>query len=263
MAPSQKARIEALTMHGRAGPVPKTWWNPPSPSLPGPEREVAKPFLQSVPKAIQILVAHNSLMFREGLQKLLESESGLRVVGHSSNCADTLMLAARLKPHVLLIDPETPDLDDFIQPRDAAARVIMLADSLERGQIAKAIRLRARGLVLKNSGTQVLVAAVRAVMAGQQWMAREVIPDLGKALRNLQSANRNDGHTGKFGLTARELQIVAAILSGCTNKDIADRLALSPQTVKHHLANIFDKLGVSSRLELALHAAHHRLIEQR
>jgi DNA-binding NarL/FixJ family response regulator len=91
---------------------------------------------------------------------------------------------------------------------------------------------------------------------------REVVPDLGKALRNLQSANGDESDDGKFGLTARELQIVAAILSGCTNKDIADRLALSPQTVKHHLANIFDKLGVSSRLELALHAVHHRLIDQ-
>jgi DNA-binding NarL/FixJ family response regulator len=91
-------------------------------------------------------------------------------------------------------------------------------------------------------------------------MECKAVPDLGRALRSVRDSN-GETQNRRFGLTACELQIVAAILSGCTNKDIAENLVLSEQTLKHHLVNIFDKLGVSSRLELALHAAQHRLVD--
>ena len=96
-------------------------------------------------------------------------------------------------------------------------------------------------------------------MAGQYWVGREQVSDLVAALRGLTNGGEPVGSPQSFGLTERELEIIATIVAGHANKDIAEKLAISEKTVKHHLTNIFDKLGVSNRLELALFALHHRL----
>jgi DNA-binding NarL/FixJ family response regulator len=95
-------------------------------------------------------------------------------------------------------------------------------------------------------------------MAGQYWIGRESVSDLVRALRSV--APTENGVRGKdYGLTTRELEIVTLVVAGYSNPDIAQRCSISEQTVKHHISNIFDKLGVSNRLELALFAVNHRL----
>ena len=118
----------------------------------------------------------------------------------------------------------------------------------------------ARGVVLKESATSMLLKAIRIVMDGGYWVGRESVSDLLQALYSLGPVPERPEALPAFSLTPREIQIVGLILAAAGNKKIADTLNISEKTVKHHLTNIFEKLGVSNRLELALFAAQHNLL---
>ncbi len=106
--------------------------------------------------------------------------------------------------------------------------------------------------MLRDAPTQAVIKSIRAVMAGEYWIARENISDLVHVLRASQKRAPKEKKQRNRRLTARELEVVSAVVAGYTNKDIAQKFSLSEDTVKHHLTNIFDKLGVSNRLELAI-----------
>ena len=120
------------------------------------------------------------------------------------------------------------------------------------------MRLGARGVVTRDTTTTLIFKSIRTVMAGQYWIGREAISDL--IGRLLPQASHSPATEPRFGLTQRELQVVAAVVAGYANKEIADRLSLSEHTVKHHLSSVFSKLGVANRLEVALFAMNHQLI---
>jgi DNA-binding NarL/FixJ family response regulator len=141
----------------------------------------------------------------------------------------------------------------------ANARTILLVAEIDRADTIRALQLGARGIVLKEVATQLLFKAIRSVAAGQYWVGRDTVSDLVETLSRLQSATALAGGN-KFGLTRRELDALALVVAGFTNKDIAAKLGISEDTVKHHLTNLFDKTGVSNRLELALFAIHHHLV---
>jgi DNA-binding NarL/FixJ family response regulator len=101
--------------------------------------------------------------------------------------------------------------------------------------------------------------AIRTVMAGEYWVGREPVSNLVQYLRTLVQTTAQEAKQRKFGLTPRELEIVSAVVAGFANKEIAEHFKISEDTVKHHLSNIFDKLGVSTRLELALFAVNQSL----
>ena len=216
--------------------------------------------------AIRILIADDHAIFRDGLRKLLEAEPGFTVVGEAADGSEAVMLAVRLQPDILLLDlamPRTPGLDALPELASACPnlRTILLTAAIERPQVAKALQLGARGVVMKESATQLLLKCIRTVMKGEYWVGREGVTDLVQYLREGARDTRQKEPLRKdFGLTAREMEIVAAIVGGYTNRDIAQKFSISEDTVKHHLTNVFDKLGVSNRLELALFAVHHRLV---
>jgi two-component system nitrate/nitrite response regulator NarL len=215
---------------------------------------------------IRILIADDHPIFRDGLRRLLEAEPGLKVVGEACDGAEAVKLAGELSPDVLLLDlamPRMPGLDALRELASASApvRTILLTAAIEKRQIVEALQLGARGVVLKESATELLLKCIHCVMDGQYWVGRESVSNIVKMLRDLMPPAGEETRKKKFGLTARELEIVAVIVAGYTNKDIAQRFSISEQTVKHHLSNIFDKLGVSNRLELALFAVNHQLIE--
>ena len=137
------------------------------------------------------------------------------------------------------------------------ARVIDSA--IERIQIVQALQLGARGVVMKEAATQLLMKAIRTVMAGEYWIGREAVGDIVEFMRLNASGDRPPKN---FGLTKREMDILTTIVAGLSNKEIARKFALSEDTVKHHLTNIFDKVGVGSRLELALFAINNRITDQ-
>ena len=213
---------------------------------------------------IRILIADDHPIFRDGLRKLLEAESGFEVVGEAADGEEAVNLARRLKPDILLLDlamPRYTGLDALKGLTELpSVRTIVLTAALEKEEVLEVLQLGARGVVLKESTTQVLLKSVHGVMAGQYWVGRDSVASLVQALRDLTPSRSGDTKPKNFGLTPRELEIVAAIVAGYTNKDIAEKFSLSAQTVKHHLTNIFDKLGVSNRLELALFATSHRLV---
>ena len=140
-----------------------------------------------------------------------------------------------------------------------AVRVIILAGAIEKNQIVEALQLGARGVVLKDAATRVLFEAINAVMAGEYWVGRERVSNLLQYLRKLVQSSGEETRRKKFGLTPRELKVVSAVVAGFTNKQIAEHLDISEDTVKHHVAKAFDKTGVSSRLELALFAVNHSM----
>jgi DNA-binding NarL/FixJ family response regulator len=214
---------------------------------------------------IRILIADDHAIFRDGLKKLLESEPDFTVVGEAGDGAEAIKLAQKLKPDILLLDLAMPRMPGMLALREltttaAPVRTIVLSAAVGKEQIVEALQLGARGVVLKESATQQLLKSMRTVMAGEYWVGRESVSDLVQYLR-VASGVAPPAQRKNFGLTRRELEIVGTIVAGYTNKDIAQKYAISEDTVKHHLTNIFDKLGVSTRLELALFAINHNLAE--
>ena len=215
---------------------------------------------------IRIVIADDHPIFRDGLRRLLEADPGLTVVGEAADGIEALKLALKLKPDVLLLDlamPRQTGLDTLPELAHSCpnVRTIVLTAAVEKPEVVRALQLGARGVVMKESATELLLRSIRAVMKGEFWVGRGSVSDLVQFLREgargprLKEPLRKD-----FGLTPRELEVIAAIVAGYTNRDMAQRFSLSEDTVKHHLTNIFDKLGVSNRLELALFAVHHQLV---
>src|SRR6266699_1611468 len=217
---------------------------------------------------VRIVIADDHPIFRDGLRRLLEAEPDLKVLGEASDGAEAVRLARQLKPDILLLDlamPKHPGLEALRDLSTGAGtnatpvRVILLTAAAEKSQIVEALQLGARGVVLKDSATQLLLKAIHTVMAGEYWVGRESVSNLVQYLRSLVQSSGEEARQKKFGLTPRELEIVSTVVAGYSNKEIAEYCKISEDTVKHHLSNIFDKLGVSTRLELALFAVNQSL----
>lgn len=215
-------------------------------------------------KQIRIVIADDHPIVRDGLRRLLETEKDFAVVGQAADGREAIRLVQQLRPDILLLDLAMPRLPGLEVLRELSStslqvRTILLTAAVEKEQIVEALQIGARGVVSKEAATELLFKAIRTVVGGQYWVGREEVSDLVAALRGLLPTGA-DERQKSFGLTRRELEIVAAIVEGCTNRDIALKFTLSEDTVKHHLTHIFDKLGVSNRLELAMFAVNHRLI---
>lgn len=216
-------------------------------------------------QTIRIVIADDHPIFRDGLRRLLEAEPGLKVIGEAADGSDAVKLARQLKPDVMLLDlamPRQPGLEalrDLSTGGANGVKVILLTAAAEKHQIVEALQLGARGVVLKDSATQLLLKSIHTVMAGEYWVGREAVSNLVQYLRMQMQASNEESRQKKFGLTPRELEIVSAVVAGYSNKEIAEYFKISEDTVKHHLSNIFDKLGVSTRLELALFAVNQGL----
>ncbi len=215
---------------------------------------------------IRILIADDHHMVRQGLRVLLETQPDFRVVGEAADGEQAVQLTRRLQPDILLLDVAMPERDglDALQELARATspvRTILLTAAIEKQQILEALQLGACGIVLKESATELLFKCIRTVMAGQQWVGRETVSDLLQHLRERVSPPGAEPRKKKLSLTQRELDIVAKVVAGSTNKEIAQAFSISEETVKHHLTSIFDKTGVSNRLELALFALRQGLVK--
>jgi DNA-binding NarL/FixJ family response regulator len=217
------------------------------------------------PPAIRIVIADDQVLFCEGLRRLLDAEADFSVVATCGDGAEATRHVLDLRPDVLLLDlamPHTGGLEALqaLAERGGDVRTIVLTADIDSDEMLRAIQLGARGVLLKDAAPQLLFKCVRAVMQGDYWVGREQFAGIARRLHTLE---QQDQAPPASTLSDRELAIVAAVLEGASNKDIGAQFSISVQTVKNHLSHIFDKLGVSSRLELALYAGHHHLLDGR
>jgi len=211
------------------------------------------------PKAIRILIADAQPIFCQGLRKVIGTQADLSVVGDTSDGAEALKLVREHAPNILLLDAAIAGLAALRVLRDVqssapSVRTIFLAAEADTPETVEALKLGARGVMRKDSPADLLLKAIRCVNAGQHWVRRDKMRDVLQSLGKETSPWINGPLGRNLHVTSREIQIISAILHGGSNKDIAKQLGLSEDTVKHHLTHIFDKLGVCTRLELALFA---------
>ena len=196
---------------------------------------------------------------------MLEGEPDFQVVGEAGTPAEASAMTLECKPDLLLLDVamgRASGLDVLEGLRDVPAqRSLLLAEDIERADVLRALQLGARGVVLKGVATDLLFKAVRSVTKGEYWISRDMVAELVQMLARAPKTRTDPPPSQTFVLTDRERGIVKVIIAGYTNREIARTFGLSEDTVKHHLTNIFDKTGASTRLELALFALHHRLVE--
>ena len=218
-------------------------------------------------RRVRIVLADDHQMFRDALRRLLDAEPDLVVVGEAGDGEEAVVLTMQYEPDILLLDVAMPNANgmevlEHIAAASKTTRIIMVTGAVEEHELRQALHLGARGFVLKESGAMQLLDSIRVVHSGEYFVGRECMADLVSAVRSrgvAGGARVSRSVKPDFGLTLRERQIVSAVVNAYQNKEIAEKFAISEKTVKHHLTNIFNKIGVSNRLELALFAVHHHL----
>jgi two-component system nitrate/nitrite response regulator NarL len=215
---------------------------------------------------IRVVIADDHPVVRVGLRNMLQADPRIRVVGEARDGVEALELARNLDPDILLLDLAMPNVAGMDALREMTSgdlntrtRTIVLTGLIDKRQVLEALQLGARGVVLKDAAVEHLTECIRAVMQGQYWLEGKPVQNLVQVLRDLTVQTASPPRK-TFGLTTRELEVVTLITEGCTNKDIAKTFGISEETVKRHLTNIFNKLGVGNRLELALFALNHNLL---
>jgi len=213
---------------------------------------------------IRIVIADDHPVVRIGVKNMLQSDGGLDVIGEASDGDEAITGTLELLPDILLLDlqmPRLPGLEAMraIMSGSPSVKILLLTSTITTQQIIEALQIGARGIVLKDALADHLTTAIRAVSSGDYWIGGKRVVNLVGALHELMlQAAVPERKT--YGLTPRELEVVGCIVEGCSNRDIAKQFSISEETVKRHLSNIFDKTGVSTRLELALFAIAHQLV---
>jgi two-component system, NarL family, nitrate/nitrite response regulator NarL len=216
---------------------------------------------------IRIVIADDHPIFRDGLRKLLTLEADFRVVAEARDGKDVLEVLGEHQPDILLLDLNMPGLNGLavlknLQNSRTKTKVILLTASEDKNQFVQAMKFGSCGIVLKQTATEVLIKSIRKVHAGEIWLDSHTIAAV---MRQFSSAMEpsplggRDRDRDPSPLSQREREIVVLVAQGFKNKEMAEKMFISEQTVKNHLHNIFDKLGVSDRLELALYAIHKNI----
>ncbi len=221
---------------------------------------------------IRVLILDDQNLFRDGIANLLSTQAGMEIVACADNAVAGVDAIRKLRPDVALVgwsasSPNSHKVFASIHDAKLQTRVIMLVDEELKEDFIEAVRQGCCGIVPRQTSTEMLVKSIRKVHAGEFWLDRTTTAEVIRRLAKKAPTNVNAG--ARLGLreqggalSAREREIVTLVAQGFKNKEMAERMFISEQTVKNHLHNIFDKLGVSDRLELALYAIHHNLHDQ-
>lgn len=228
-----------------------------------PETEAPKP------RSIRVAIADDHPIVRDGLKKLLAFESDVEVVGEAGDGRAVIDLVQKTDPDVLLLDLRMPNMDGLqalqsIQQTNRRTRVIILTASEDKNEFVQAMKFGCSGIVLKQTAPDLIVKSIRKVHQGEIWLDSHTTAAVMRQFASptpeaAPQANNNTKQRERSPLSTREREIVALVAQGYKNKEMAEKMFISEQTVKNHLHNIFDKLGVSDRLELALYAIHKGL----
>jgi DNA-binding NarL/FixJ family response regulator len=204
---------------------------------------------------IRVLLVDDHQIVLHGLQQLFERQGDFEVVGCCRDGEAAIRAVEAQRPDVLVLDLRMPgqsglDVLRTLATKDIACRSVLLTAAIRDEEVVDAVRLGAMGVVLKESAPEVLLECVRSVSRGEQWIERETATRAFRTVLDRETAAQQARET----LTPREIEIVRMVAQGLRNKIIAERLTISEGTVKVHLHNIYEKLGVDGRLELVLRA---------
>jgi two-component system, NarL family, nitrate/nitrite response regulator NarL len=228
---------------------------------------------------VRVVLADDECLFRASLRHLLavpppvikkvygvDIDAGFEVVGEAGTGEDTIRVVNSVGPDLLLLDLSMPRMSGLealreLEGRRETMKTIILAGGIDRVHLLAAVHMGVRGLLLKNATTETMFEAIRCVMAGQYWLEQKLVTDLLESVRPLIQSSSAAGGKLSYGLTPRERQVLSMIVAGCSNKEIARAFSVSEQTIKHHLTRMFDKVGASTRVELAMLAARFGLVD--
>jgi two-component system, NarL family, nitrate/nitrite response regulator NarL len=243
---------------------------------------------------ISILLATDFPIMRDALRSIIANTADLKLVGHIESQGEIISRAREMTPDIVIVDTSFAS-DSLLGVIDAIieqnSKVLLIGGEIEHTQMIDALFRGASGIIGRKSTPDLICRSIRAVVSGELWVTRQLTSKLIELLRtdatqagginqavsrmfNRDRIQKEPAAAGarrvsatptttpsgnRYGLTKRELQIVGALVEGQTNKDIAATFGVSEYTVKHHLTNVFDKLGVYNRLELVLFAISHQL----
>lgn len=215
-------------------------------------------------RRVTVLVADDHPFIRAGVRALISAQRGIHLVGEAADGVDALRLVETLHPDVVVLDLVMPRLSGLDTLRDLFARgrhvnTVLLTATVDSHDVLEALQLGVRGVVLKDAVADELIRAIKTIVNGQYWLGGTSVTNLVPVLRRLTADTTADA-SARFALSARERETTALVVEGLTNRDIAAALGISEDTVKRHITNIFNKTGMSSRLELAMLAVRHRLV---
>ncbi len=209
----------------------------------------------------RVLIADDQTLFRSGLARLLDGDDRVTVVGEAVDGLEAVKLAAALKPDVVLMDIKMPNIDGIEATRRIVAespksKVLMLTTFEADNHVIQALKAGASGYVLKDSEASAIVSSILAVVAGERVMASAVA---NRVLEMLTGATTPKEFYD--GLTAREVEILKMLATGMANKQIAYKLKISEKTVRNHVSNMYEKLGIYDRAQAVLYAVRKGLVE--
>ncbi len=227
-----------------------------------PDPDVAQPH----PAVIRVLICDDHAIVRQGLQTFLELQDGIEIVGQAADGEEAVSKAAAMRPDVVLMDLVMPRLDGIeairrIRAAQATAKIIVLTSFADDDKVFPAIKAGATGYLMKDVAPNDLANAIRMASEGESILHPEVARRLISEVRGEHTQPRTEGTAELARLTEREREVLSEIAHGRSNKEIAQNLVLSEKTVKTHVSNILQKLGVADRTQAALFAVRHHLVE--
>ena len=222
---------------------------------------------QTDDEVIRVLIADDQALFRRGLYVVLGTEENIEVVAEAEDGEQAIVKAEEMAPDVVLMDVRMPRVNGIeaasrIRETLPSTKILMLTVSDEEDDLYEAIKAGANGYLLKEISVEEVASAIRAVVQGQSLISPSMASKLLNEFNSLarQAADRREQLPAPV-LTARELEVLKLVARGMSNRDVADQLYISENTVKNHVRNILEKLHLHSRMEAVMYAVRKRLLD--
>jgi two-component system NarL family response regulator len=219
-------------------------------------------------EVIRVLIADDQALFRRGLYVVLGTEDHIEVVAEAENGEEAVAKAVELAPDVVLMDVRMPRINGIEAARQInlqvpTTKILMLTVSDEEDDLYEAIKAGANGYLLKEISVEEVAEAIRAVVQGQSLISPSMASKLLNEFNSLARKAEERQQYPAPALTSRELEVLKLVAKGMSNREIADELYISENTVKNHVRNILEKLHLHSRMEAVIYAVKERLLDIR
>jgi len=214
------------------------------------------------PNPVKVILADSQPIYRVGIRKILAVEDDIRVLAQAEDLAQAIAAASKYSADVILMEAEISsspvEAVTEIVRRCPTAKLVLLTSNSQEQATVEFMRLGVRGIISRTIAPELLIKCVHKVAQGETWLDNDGINWVLEAYRNQAALT---APRPRARLNEKELRIIACVTQGMRNKDIASEVGTTEQVVKNYLRKVYDKLGVSDRLELALYCLHHRLLE--